>query len=285
MADFEDANAPTWNNCIDGQRNLIDANRRTISWRSTDGRRYELGRSRRALRPSARLAYGREAFSTAAARPSPHRYSISGCTSSTTAGSCSTADRPRTSTCPSWRAIAKRGCGTTSSCSRNSTSAYRSVRSGATVLIETISAAFEMDEILYELRDHSAGLNCGRWDYIFSFIKKFRNRRRLRAAAARRRDHGAAVPPLVCGTADPYVPSSGAFTPWAEWLRRFPSATDAAANEEAMQRVREDKLREVRAGHDGTWVAHPGTGPVARAVFDEYMPEKNQIENNRVPHT
>jgi len=146
----------------------------------------------------------------------------------------------------------------------------------ATVLIETIPAAFEMDEILYELRDHSAGLNCGRWDYIFSFIKKFR------------------------GRAECMLPQRGDVTMDQPFLRSYvellihtchrrgihamggmaaqiPIRDDPKANEEAMQRVREDKLREVRAGHDGTWVAHPGLVPVAQQVFDEHMPGKNQI--------
>ena len=146
----------------------------------------------------------------------------------------------------------------------------------ATVLIETITAAFEMDEILYELRDHSAGLNCGRWDYIFSFIKKFRN-------------HASHV-----------LPDRGVVTMEQPFLRSYvellihtchrrgihamggmaaqiPIRNNPEANEKAMERVRQDKLREVRAGHDGTWVAHPGLVPVAKAIFDEYMPTANQI--------
>jgi malate synthase len=146
----------------------------------------------------------------------------------------------------------------------------------ATVLIETIPAAFEMDEILYELRQHSVGLNCGRWDYIFSFIKKFR------------------------GRAEFVLPDRGAITMEQPFLRSYvellihtchrrgvhamggmaaqiPIRSDARANEEAMERVRQDKLREVRAGHDGTWVAHPGLVPLAREVFDEHMKGRNQI--------
>jgi malate synthase len=133
-----------------------------------------------------------------------------------------------------------------------------------------------MDEILYELRYHSVGLNCGRWDYIFSFIKKFRSR-----------------PDFV-------LPDRGAITMEQPFLRSYvellihtchrrgvhamggmaaqiPIRNDAQANEEAMARVRQDKLREVRAGHDGTWVAHPGLVPVAREIFDEHMKAKNQI--------
>src|SRR5664279_5305047 len=157
----------------------------------------------------------------------------------------------------------------------------------ATVLIETITAAFEMDEILYELRDHSAGLNCGRWDYIFSFIKKFRN-------------HKSNV-----------LPDRGEITMQQPFLRSYvelmihtchrrgihalggmaaqiPIRNNPEANEKAMERVKQDKLREVRAGHDGTWVAHPGLVPVAKTIFDEYMPAANQIAppaNPRSPIT
>ena len=97
----------------------------------------------------------------------------------------------------------------------------------ATVLIETILAAFEMDEILYELRDHSAGLNCGRWDYIFSFIKKFRNRPDFVLPDRSTSDHGQAFPEVLRGPADPDLPPPRAFTPWAEWRRRFRSRTTA----------------------------------------------------------
>jgi malate synthase len=164
---------------------------------------------------------------------------------------------------------------------------YAGIPSGtirATVLIETIPAAFEMDEILYELRDHSAGLNCGRWDYIFSFIKKFRNR-----------------PEYI-------LPERGDVTMQQPFLRSYvellihtchkrgihaiggmaaqiPIRNNPAANEEAMERVRQDKLREVCAGHDGTWVAHPGLVPVAKAIFDEHMKGPNQIQTPSEQHS
>ncbi|MEE8123791.1 MAG: malate synthase A, partial [Alphaproteobacteria bacterium] len=150
----------------------------------------------------------------------------------------------------------------------------------ATVLIETILSAFEMDEILYELREHSAGLNCGRWDYIFSFIKTFRN-----------------DPAFV-------LPDRGEVTMTRHFLRSYcllliktchrrnahamggmaaqiPIRGDAAANAEAMAKVRADKEREVGDGHDGTWVAHPGLVAVAKEVFDAHMEGPNQIENRR----
>ena len=150
----------------------------------------------------------------------------------------------------------------------------------ATVLIENILAAFEMDEILYELRSHSAGLNCGRWDYIFSFIKKFRNR------------------------PDCVMPDRGDVTMTCHFLRSYsllliktchrrgvhamggmaaqiPIRGDEDANRGALEKVRADKEREAGDGHDGTWVAHPGLVPIAKEVFDREMPGPNQIERKR----
>ena len=147
----------------------------------------------------------------------------------------------------------------------------------ATVLIETILAAFEMDEIIYELRAHSAGLNCGRWDYIFSFIKKFRNRADFvlpnRAEATMERHFLSSYVRLLIETCHRRgVHAMGGMA------AQIPIKNDPAANEQALEKVRQDKLREVRAGHDGTWVAHPGLVPVAREVFDAHMPGPNQLD-------
>jgi malate synthase len=154
----------------------------------------------------------------------------------------------------------------------------------ATVLIETISAAFEMDEILYELREHSAGLNCGRWDYIFSFIKKFRNHP---DCVLPQRGDVTMTQPFLASYVELLIHTchKRGIHAMGGMAAQIPIRNDQQANEEAMQRVREDKLREVRAGHDGTWVAHPGLVPVARAVFDEYMPEKNQIRPPAEPRS
>jgi len=146
----------------------------------------------------------------------------------------------------------------------------------ATVLIETILAAFEMDEILYELRDHSSGLNCGRWDYIFSFIKKFRNRPDFllpnRAQVTMDRDFLKAYVDLLIQTCHRRgIHAMGGMA------AQIPIKNDPEANEKAIEKVRQDKLREVKAGHDGTWVAHPGLVPVAKDVFDAHMPQPNQI--------
>jgi malate synthase len=149
-----------------------------------------------------------------------------------------------------------------------------------TVLIETLPAAFEMDEILFELRDHIVGLNCGRWDYIFSSIKTLQS-----------------TPSFV-------LPDRGQVTMEAPFLRSYtqlliktchrrgahamggmaaqiPIKDDSEANERAMEKVRADKLREVREGHDGTWVAHPGLVSIAKTVFDEGMPGPNQVHRLR----
>jgi len=278
MADFEDSNAPTWSNCLDGQRNLRDANRRSIEYRSPEGKQYQLGAKPAVLfvRPrgwhmvekhfpvdgapiSASLfdfgLYFFHNFQTLLARKTAPYFYLPKMESYHEARL--------------WNDVFLFA------------QEYLGVPKGtirATVLIETIAAAFEMDEILYELRDHSAGLNCGRWDYIFSFIKKFRNN------------------PLYV------LPERGVITMEQPFLRSYvelliytchkrgvhamggmaaqiPIRDNPQANEEAMQRVRQDKLREVRAGHDGTWVAHPGLVPIAKEVFDEHMKGRNQIQD------
>jgi malate synthase len=150
----------------------------------------------------------------------------------------------------------------------------------ATVLIETILAAFEMDEILYELRDHSAGLNCGRWDYIFSFIKKFRNFPEFvlpnRSLVTMDRHFLKSYVDLLIQTCHRRgIHAMGGMA------AQVPIKNDPVANEQALEKVRQDKLREVRAGHDGTWVAHPGLVPVAKQVFDEHMKGPNQISVKR----
>jgi malate synthase len=150
----------------------------------------------------------------------------------------------------------------------------------ATVLIETILAAFEMDEILYELREHSAGLNCGRWDYIFSVIKKFRTRPDFvladRAKVTMTTHFMRAYSLLAiktCHARDAHA--IGGMAP------QIPIKNDPQANEEALAKVRADKEREANDGHDGTWVAHPGLVPIALEAFDAVMKGPNQIDRKR----
>jgi len=276
MADFEDSNAPTWSNCIEGQVNLRDANLRTISYSSPEGKLYELGPAPAVLFVRPRGWHMIEKHFVIDGSPISASLFDFGLYFF-----------------HNFRTLLDRGTATyfylPKMESRHEAALwndvfvfaqeYSGVPNGtirATVLIETIAASFEMDEILYELRDHSAGLNCGRWDYIFSFIKKFRNH-----------------PEFM-------LPERGVVTMTQPFLRSYvellihtchkrgihamggmaaqiPIRNNPAANEEAMERVRQDKLREVRAGHDGTWVAHPGLVPVAKAIFDEYMKTPNQI--------
>jgi malate synthase len=147
----------------------------------------------------------------------------------------------------------------------------------ATVLIETLPAVFEMHEILHEMRDHITGLNCGRWDYIFSYIKTLR-----------------AKPEYVLPDRSQVVMSKAFLKAYAELLIQtchkrgafamggmsafIPNRRDPEVTEKALAAVREDKLREVQYGHDGTWVAHPGLVPAALEVFNQYMPQKNQLD-------
>ena len=276
VADFEDANAPTWNNCIDGQRNLIDANRRTIGWRTIEGRRYELNPDPAVLfvRPRGwhmieKHFYG-NGTPISASLFDFGLYFFHNREILMERGSAPYFYLPKLEShreARLWNDVfvfAQQYAGVPVGTIR------------ATVLIETISAAFEMDEILYELRDHSAGLNCGRWDYIFSFIKKFRNHPQFvlpqRCELTMDQTFLRSVAELLIHTCHKRgIHALGGMA------AQIPIRNDDPANEAAMQRVREDKLREVRAGHDGTWVAHPGLAPLARAVFDEYMPGENQI--------
>lgn len=151
----------------------------------------------------------------------------------------------------------------------------------ATVLIETITASFQIDEIIYELRDHMAGLNCGRWDYIFSYIKKFRNH------------PGFSIPDRAQITmATPFMEAYSLLVIQRCHKRnvhaiggmaaQIPIKNDEAANNKAFDKVLNDKLREVKNGHDGTWVAHPGLVKIAMDVFDKFMPSDNQIANKRL---
>jgi len=150
----------------------------------------------------------------------------------------------------------------------------------ATVLLETLPAAFEMDEILYELRDHSAGLNCGRWDYIFSFIKILRND--TQSILPDRGEVGMTQPCMKAYT-DLVIKTCHrrGVHAMGGMAAQIPIKNDQAANDAALEKVRADKLREVTNGHDGTWVAHPALVPLAREIFDAHMSGPNQIERQR----
>ena len=150
----------------------------------------------------------------------------------------------------------------------------------ATVLVETIMAVFELDEILYELKDHSAGLNCGRWDYIFSYIKRFRKHAEFMLPD---RDQVGMTTPFMASYSNLVVKTchNREVHAMGGMAAQIPIKNDEAANNIAIEKVRQDKLREVKNGHDGTWVAHPGLVKVAMDIFNEHMPNPNQIEVKR----
>src|SRR6267142_305496 len=279
MADFEDANCPTWFNMVDGQLNLRDAVRRTITLEQGE-KRYQLKDKTAVLIPRPRgwhldekhvsvdgkavsgsifdfaLFFFHNAKELLARGSGPYFY------------------LPKMEShleARLWNDIfiaAQAALGVPRG----------SIR--ATALIETVVAAFEMDEILYELREHSAGLNIGRWDYIFSCIKKFRAKQDFCLAD---RSQVTMLAPFMRAYALLLVktchhrgaPAMGGMA------AQIPIKNDPAANEAALEKVRQDKLREVTDGCDGTWVAHPGLVPIAKAVFVKHMPGPNQYEKQR----
>ena len=281
MADFEDSLTPTWHNIIEGQRNLRDAVRRTISYEAQDGRRYELN----------------EKIATLCVRPRgwhlpEHHVLVDG-----EAISASLFDFGL-ALFHTARELLDQGSGPYFYLPKlegylearlwNKVFLSAQERLGllpgtikATVLIETVMAAFEMDEILYELRQHSAGLNAGRWDYIFSFIKKLRchpqfvlpDRARVTMTVPFMRAYTELMVSTCHRRGAHAIGGMAAFIP----NRRDPEVTTAA-----LAKVREDKLREAGDGFDGTWVAHPDLVPVAVEVFDEALGErKNQLDRLR----
>jgi malate synthase len=280
MADFEDAHSPTWQNTLDGAINLRDAVRGTISFQSPEGKLYKLNEQTATLMVRPRGWHLAEKHVTIDERPMSGSLFDFGLSFFHNA-----------------RALLERGTGPYFYLPKleshiearlwndvfNFAQDRLSIPRGtirATVLIETILAAFEMEEILYQLRDHSAGLNCGRWDYIFSFIKKFRNRRDSllpdRAQVTMDKAFLKAYVDLLIQTCH----RRGAHA-MGGMAAEIPIKSDPAANEAALEKVRQDKLREVRAGHDGTWVAHPGLVPVAKEVFDTHMKGPNQLGVSR----
>lgn len=280
MADFEDSNSPTFDNNIEGQINLRDAIDGTISFTNPDGKVYKLNDKTATLMVRPRgwhleeknVVLDSEPFSASLFDFGLFFYHNA--KKLMAKGSGPYFYLPKLENyheAKLWNDIF------------NLAQDELKIPRGtirATVLIETILAAFEMDEILYELREHSAGLNCGRWDYIFSFIKKF------------------------SGFNDFVLPDRGLVTMTTHFLRSYsqlviktchrrgihamggmaaqiPIKNDEKANEEALAKVKADKEREAGDGHDGTWVAHPGLIQIAKDVFDRLMPEANQINKKR----
>ena len=277
MADFEDSNTPLWNNLLDGQINLRDAIRRTITYSDpATKKQYKLNDKTAVLFVRARGWHLEEQHVRVDGEPMSGSifdfglYFFHNAKELLARGSGPYFYLPKLEShleARLWNDIFIRA------------QEKLGVPQGSikgTVLIETILASFEMDEILYELREHSAGLNCGRWDYIFSFIKKFSN------------DPHAVLPDRAQVTMATHFMRSYSKLAIKTCHRRnvhamggmsayIPIKSDLEANDKAIAQVKADKEREASDGHDGTWVAHPGLVPVAMEIFDRLMPQPNQI--------
>jgi malate synthase len=280
MADCEDSLAPTWENIIVGQENLRDAVRRTIELKTPEGKSYKLNPTTATLIVRPRGWHLYEKHLSLGDQPVPGAfvdfglYLFHNAHELLARGTGPYFYLPKLEShqeAALWARVfdfAEKQLGLP----------HGTIK--CTVLIETILAAFEMDEILYELKDYIVGLNCGRWDYIFSFIKKF----------AKRSDFVMPDRQQVTMTA-PFLRAysllciktchrRGAFA-MGGMAAQIPIKNDPAANEAAMAKVRADKEREAGDGHDGTWVAHPGLVPIADEIFNRIMPAANQVGRQR----
>jgi len=276
MADFEDSNSPTWQNNLEGQFNLRDAVEGTISYVSPEGKRYNLNSKVATLlvRPRGWHLVERH-FEVDGAPISASLFDF-GLYLFHNAQSLIRKGTGPYFYLPKLESHLEARLWNDVFCYAQDELGIPRGTIRATVLIETILAAFEMDEILYELRQHSSGLNCGRWDYIFSFIKKFRNHPAFvlpdRSTVTMEKHFLKSYVDLLIRTCHRRgIHAMGGMA------AQIPIKNDPAANEKALDKVRQDKLREVQAGHDGTWVAHPGLVPVAKEIFDAHMKQANQI--------
>ena len=276
MADFEDSNSPTWENNLNGQVNVRDADRGDITYTSPEGKAYQLNPKHAVLIIRPRGWHMVERHFHIDGEPISGSlfdfglYFFHNAKTRMAKGTAPYFYLPKIQShleARLWNDVfvyAQESLGVPNGTIR------------ATVLIETILAAFEMDEILWELRDHSAGLNCGRWDYIFSFIKTFKNHPQYmmpdRSTVTMENHFLKSYVDLLIQTCHRRgIHAMGGMA------AQIPIKNDPAANNAALNKVRQDKLREVKAGHDGTWVAHPGLVPIAKEIFDEHMKTPNQL--------
>ncbi len=279
MADFEDATSPTWKNLIEGQANLFDAVRRTISF-NTPEKEYKLNDQTATLMVRPRGWHLPEKHMLVDGKPVSASLFDFGLFFYHNA-----------------RELLQRGSGPYFYLPKleshlearlwndifnfaQDTLAIPRGSIRATVLIETILASFEVEEILYELRDHSAGLNCGRWDYIFSFIKKFRAHYQFLLPDRAQITMTSPMMRAYCLNVIKICHKRGAHA-MGGMAAQIPIKNDATANDDALDKVFADKEREATDGHDGTWVAHPGLVPVALRAFNRHMPGANQIARQR----
>ncbi len=280
MADCEDSMTPSWPNVIQGQVNLFDAVRRRIEFTSPEGKSYRLNDKTATLlvRPRGWHLYEKHWLVDDEKVPGAFvdfgLYLFHNAREALARGTGPYFYLPKLESHLEARLWAE-------------VFAFAEERLGlpkgtikVTVLIETILASFEMDEILWELREYIVGLNCGRWDYIFSFIKKFSHRPDFvlpdRSQVTMTTHFLRSYSQLVIRTCH----RRGAFA-MGGMAAQIPIKGDPAANELAIAKVRADKEREAGDGHDGTWVAHPGLVPVAMEVFDRHMSGPNQLDRLR----
>ncbi|GIO24028.1 malate synthase A [Oceanobacillus sp. J11TS1] len=280
MADFEDATSPTWENVIDGQINLRDAIRRTIDFEAENGKRYSLQDETAVLIVRPRGWHLEEKHIQVGGEPMSASlvdfglYFFHNAKELLARGTGPYFYLPKVENhleARLWNDIFV--------FSQNELGISQGTIK-ATVLIETITAAFEMDEILYEIREHAAGLNCGRWDYIFSYIKKFHqyserilpDRSTLTMEVPFMRNYSL-LAIQTCHKRNALAIGGMA--------AQIPVRNDPAANQIAFDKVRKDKEREATDGHDGTWVAHPGMVGLVKDIFDHIMPTPNQINRKR----
>ncbi|NRD77704.1 malate synthase A [Bacillus sp. BRMEA1] len=276
MADFEDATSPKWENIVEGQINLRDAVNRTICFANPTGKKYELKEKTAVLMVRPRGLHLEEKHMLLDGKPMSGSFIDFGLYFFHNVHTLKAKGTGPYFYLPKLESYLEARLW-------NDVFIFAQEKLGilqgtikATVLIETILAAFEMDEILFELKEHSAGLNCGRWDYIFSYLKKLRSQKDVilpdRSQVTMTVPFMRSYSLLTIQTCHRRkAPAMGGMA------AQIPIKNNPQANEEAYAKVRADKEREARDGHDGTWVAHPGLVPVAMEVFNREMPTPNQI--------
>lgn len=277
MADFEDSNAPTWSNTIEGQHNLIDANKKTISYYDTKREKsYALNAKTAVLLVRPRglhlnerhlIINGKEISGSLLDFGLYVFHNTKTLMANNTAPYFYLPKLEHYLEASWWNEVFEFA------------QDYLEVPRGtfkATVLVETITASFQLDEIIYYLKEHIVGLNCGRWDYIFSYIKKFRNHPNF---VVPNRDQVTMESPFMAAYSNLVVERCHKRRIHAigGMAAQIPIKNNPEANAVALEKVRLDKIREVNNGHDGTWVAHPDLVAVAMQVFNEHMPTQNQI--------
>src|SRR5881275_1864894 len=281
MADFEDANTPNWQNMVQGQLNLTDAIERRIDFTSPEGKEYKLKDTVATLMPRPRGWHLPEKhFLVDDAPISGSLFDFGMFFFHNAKRLLAKGTRPYFYLPKMESHLEARLWNDVFNHAQDALGVPRgTIR--ATVLIETIPAAFEMEEILYELREHSYGLNAGRWDYMFSMIKTFRDRGSEFLLPDR--NSVTMTVPFMRAYTELLVQTChkrGAFA-MGGMAAFIPSRKDPEINEQAITKVKADKEREANDGFDGTWVAHPGLVPVAKEVFDRIMPQPNQLSNKR----